>query len=75
MSRRLSLLQVASSPASTSPVTALALLRRRGRATARTASRIADTHGIDFVYHICSYLPLIGLLTVFLPRIPKQKSA
>jgi FSR family fosmidomycin resistance protein-like MFS transporter len=35
----------------------------------------ADTHGIDFVYRICSYLPLLGLLTVFLPRIPKQKSA
>ncbi|ACE94239.1 MFS transporter [Rhizobium phaseoli] len=34
----------------------------------------ADTHGIDFVYRICSYLPLLGLLTVFLPRIPKQKS-
>ncbi|MBY5361511.1 MFS transporter [Rhizobium leguminosarum] len=33
----------------------------------------ADTHGIDFVYRICSYLPLLGLLTVFLPRIPKQK--
>ncbi|ANL44517.1 MULTISPECIES: MFS transporter [Rhizobium] len=34
----------------------------------------ADTNGIDFVYRICSYLPLLGLLTVFLPRIPKQKS-
>lgn len=33
----------------------------------------ADTHGIDFVYRICSYLPLLGLLTVFLPRIPKRK--
>ncbi|ANM07680.1 major facilitator superfamily protein (plasmid) [Rhizobium phaseoli] len=34
----------------------------------------ADTNGIDFVYRICSYLPLLGLLTVFLPHIPKQKS-
>ncbi|MEF3134392.1 MFS transporter [Rhizobium sp. 268] len=34
----------------------------------------ADTHGIDFVYRICSYLPLLGLLTIFLPRIPKPKS-
>ncbi|MBY4591837.1 MFS transporter [Rhizobium redzepovicii] len=33
----------------------------------------ADTHGIDFVYRICSYLPLLGLLTIFLPRIPKPK--
>ncbi|MDR9784866.1 MFS transporter [Rhizobium redzepovicii] len=33
----------------------------------------ADAHGIDFVYRICSYLPLLGLLTIFLPRIPKPK--
>lgn len=29
---------------------------------------VADAKGIDFVYHICSYLPLLGLLTVFLPN-------
>lgn len=29
----------------------------------------ADTHGIDFVYRVCSYLPLLGILTVFLPRL------
>ena len=34
---------------------------------------LADAHGIETVYRICSYLPLLGLLTVFLPRIPKQK--
>jgi FSR family fosmidomycin resistance protein-like MFS transporter len=28
---------------------------------------IADAKGITFVYEICSYLPLLGLLTVFLP--------
>lgn len=27
----------------------------------------ADWKGILFVYHVCAYLPLIGLLTVFLP--------
>jgi FSR family fosmidomycin resistance protein-like MFS transporter len=32
----------------------------------------ADTHGIDFVYTICSYLPLLGLFTIFLPRIPQH---
>ncbi|WP_311028019.1 MFS transporter [Mesorhizobium koreense] len=30
---------------------------------------IADAKGIDFVYAMCSYLPAIGLLTVFLPNI------
>lgn len=32
----------------------------------------ADSHGIDFVYRICSYMPLLGVLTVFLPRLPGQ---
>ncbi|CAN7459880.1 MFS transporter [Bosea sp. LjRoot9] len=31
----------------------------------------ADTHGIAFVYRICSYLPLLGLLTILLPRLPR----
>ena len=29
--------------------------------------RLADHTNIDFVYRTCSFLPLIGLLTVFLP--------
>ncbi|MBS0268388.1 MAG: MFS transporter [Proteobacteria bacterium] len=29
---------------------------------------VADARGIDYVYQICSYLPFLGLLTVFLPR-------
>ncbi|WP_045836155.1 MFS transporter [Hyphomicrobium sp. 99] len=28
---------------------------------------VADAKGIDYVYQICSYLPFLGLLTVFLP--------
>jgi FSR family fosmidomycin resistance protein-like MFS transporter len=37
---------------------------------------IADIKGIDFVYDICSYLPALGLLTVFLPNIegPRGKA-
>ncbi|MGB3388199.1 MAG: MFS transporter [Pseudaminobacter sp.] len=30
---------------------------------------IADAKGIDFVYTICSFLPLLGLLTIFLPSL------
>ena len=30
---------------------------------------VADWKGIDFVYAICSYLPFLGLLVVFLPRV------
>ena len=35
----------------------------------------ADGHGIEFVYNLCSYLPLLGLLTVLLPRLPGQRRA
>lgn len=29
---------------------------------------VADVRGIEFVYRICSFLPLLGLLTIFLPN-------
>ncbi|AGT10118.1 MFS transporter [Paracoccus aminophilus] len=29
---------------------------------------VADAKGIEYVYWICSFLPIMGLLTVFLPR-------
>lgn len=29
---------------------------------------LADATSISFVYHVCSFLPLIGLLTMFLPN-------
>lgn len=34
---------------------------------------VADAKGIDFVYQICSYLPLLGLLTIFLPNMKEAK--
>ena len=34
--------------------------------------RLADHAGIEYVFHVCAYLPLIGLLTAFLPRIRRQ---
>jgi FSR family fosmidomycin resistance protein-like MFS transporter len=30
---------------------------------------LADHRGIDYVYNVCSYLPLLGLLTIFLPSL------
>jgi FSR family fosmidomycin resistance protein-like MFS transporter len=35
---------------------------------------IADRHGIEYVYQICAYLPLLGLVTVFLPDIEHRKN-
>ena len=29
---------------------------------------LADRYGIEFVFQVCSYLPLLGLLTIFLPN-------
>lgn len=36
---------------------------------AAALGHIADRSGIDFVYQICSFLPLIGLLAVLLPNV------
>jgi FSR family fosmidomycin resistance protein-like MFS transporter len=28
---------------------------------------LADSHGIEYVYKLCSFLPLVGVLTILLP--------
>lgn len=28
---------------------------------------VADSHGIEYVYNLCSFLPLVGILTILLP--------
>ena len=38
---------------------------------AAVLGRLADLTSIGFVYHVCSFLPLIGLLTAFLPDLRK----
>ena len=35
---------------------------------------LADHAGIQFVYQVCSYLPLLGLLTGFLPELERSKT-
>ena len=40
-----------------------------GGVGAAVLGKLADVHGIEYVYQICAYLPLLGLLTVFLPNI------
>lgn len=32
---------------------------------------LADVHGIEYVYFLCSFLPLLGVLAIFLPRTQK----
>ncbi|SEQ42547.1 MFS transporter, FSR family, fosmidomycin resistance protein [Faunimonas pinastri] len=40
---------------------------------AAVLGRIADATSIAFVYRLCSFLPLIGLLTAFLPNLEQPK--
>ena len=35
---------------------------------AAVLGNVADVNGIEYVYKICSYLPLLGIMTVFLPN-------
>jgi FSR family fosmidomycin resistance protein-like MFS transporter len=34
---------------------------------------LADHHGIEFVYRVCAYLPLLGMVAAFLPNIEHRK--
>jgi FSR family fosmidomycin resistance protein-like MFS transporter len=38
---------------------------------AAVLGKIADHTGIAFVYQVCAFLPAIGLLAVFLPKLPR----
>ncbi|MGA3403723.1 MAG: MFS transporter [Acetobacteraceae bacterium] len=40
---------------------------------AAALGRIADASSIEAVYQVCSFLPLIGLLTAFLPNVEKRR--
>jgi MFS transporter, FSR family, fosmidomycin resistance protein len=35
---------------------------------------LADRHGIEFVYQVCAYLPLLGMVAAFLPNIEHRKN-
>ena len=39
---------------------------------AAVLGKLADHTGIAFVYHLCAFLPALGLLAVFLPKMPKS---
>lgn len=45
-----------------------------GGISAALLGTIADKYSIDFVYKICSYLPLIGIIALFLPSLGRQKA-
>ena len=41
---------------------------------AAVLGRVADVYGIATVYHLCSYLPLLGLAAVFLPNLKEKRA-
>ena len=42
---------------------------------AAVLGEMADWWGIEYVYWLCSFLPLIGLLAVFLPSVERRRPA
>jgi MFS transporter, FSR family, fosmidomycin resistance protein len=44
---------------------------------AAVLGRLADAHGIEYVYRLCAFLPLLGIFTTFLPDIrrPSHKKS
>jgi len=46
-----------------------------GGVGAALLGKLADRTSIDFVYHVCAFLPAIGLLTGFLPNLERAKLA
>jgi FSR family fosmidomycin resistance protein-like MFS transporter len=45
-----------------------------GGISAAVLGQLADIKGIDWVYSVCSFLPAIGLLAVFLPDLREKKA-
>jgi FSR family fosmidomycin resistance protein-like MFS transporter len=41
---------------------------------AAVLGQLADAHGIEYVYRLCAFLPLMGLITVFLPELDRPRS-
>jgi len=42
---------------------------------AAALGQVADSHGIEFVFTICSFLPAIGLIGFLLPNMPRPAKA
>jgi FSR family fosmidomycin resistance protein-like MFS transporter len=42
---------------------------------AAVLGRLADATSIEYVYHLCSYLPALGLLTALLPELESDRRA
>ncbi|MNT35854.1 Fosmidomycin resistance protein [compost metagenome] len=41
---------------------------------AAALGRLADATSIGFVYEVCAYLPLLGVVAILLPRVEKARA-
>ena len=41
----------------------------------RFVRKIADANGIEYVYNMCSFMPLLGIVAYFLPRVRTLQAA
>lgn len=41
---------------------------------AAVLGQVADVYGIEYVYQLCAFLPLLGLIAIFLPNLHKLKA-
>jgi FSR family fosmidomycin resistance protein-like MFS transporter len=41
---------------------------------AAVLGKLADHTSIRYVFHLCAFLPLLGLLSIFLPNTAPRKS-
>lgn len=46
-----------------------------GGVGAAVLGKLADSYGLEAVYQLCAFLPLLGLLAAFLPAVEKEKVA
>ncbi|MCC8191333.1 MAG: MFS transporter, partial [Planctomycetes bacterium] len=44
-----------------------------GGVGAAVLGRVADVHGVEYVYRLCAYLPLLGCTAVFLPNLRDRR--
>ena len=45
-----------------------------GGVGAAVLGELADHTSIDFVYHVCAFLPALGIVTVLLPNLETEMS-
>ncbi len=46
-----------------------------GGVASAVLGRFADSYGIETIYHVCAYMPLLGVVAFLLPDLKKAAAA